>query len=227
MPDQKLFDECARLCGNDQNAINLYLVVKGARKSSLLSLGHMIRETDAYLRVFGKMQKEFDERLSRYEKNIDMKDFFRMREVRSFSSDHRWLGLLQEFCERHGVLMITESRFFEVLVTRSNRLDDVVQFVMYSEHREESFRALARLLEYPQLTSKEYHTFMHDGQRALPNSSVQIEVSDGSKVYLASFAHTRNRAHARSMSASKIEGATRGLRLAEGRVVSRCVKSLT
>lgn len=208
-----------RLCGGinaTENAINLFLVAKGARKGALLSMYDMVRESAAYTRVLGAAKGTKNE--------FDKKAHAQILLVRALSADNEWFHAVRRFCEQHGVLVLPTSVHFQLLLTKDGaRIEDMAQYIMHGEHHEESFRALARVLEYPQLTHAEFETYVHDGYRSVPGANVVLETSDGSVVSIAGYSGRS----ARSVSVAKINGAARGLRLADGREVVRCNKVST
>lgn len=225
--DQHLFDKCARLLrGNDEDdVINLYLVLKSARRAALITLHlhSMAHDRPAYARVFDAMQKSVDALKT---KNETIDAFRRLATARVFSSAST--VKLQAFCDQNGVMVFCNNPFGSVLVIRRDALnsDDVAQYMLFDEHRNESFRALARLLEYPQLSDDEHKAYNRGEWKTRPGSTVRLDVSEGDAIVVAAYMHSVKKTTG-LMSVAAIDDATRGLRLKSGRTVLRCVRELS
>lgn len=150
VPDQLLFNKCRELC-TCKNAINLYLVLIGVRRSAI------IESYTEFDRGGNKIMNLFKQEL--LDDLYDDDTFFQINSYANYSLSneaYQFLIDLNNLCHAYGCETYYKSS--EIFVTHCKNKSRVKNFILarYHEDTYKKFSNLAYLLEYPIVTEKEY-----------------------------------------------------------------------
>lgn len=159
--NQKLFDKCRNIYNDifPTNAINLYLVLSGARRSAILeSYSEFDRGGNKIEKLFkSELDKLFDDYDKWTVEDENLYDGIKRYSNCSLSNEvYTFLINLNDLCHEYGCETYHDSP--EILVTRCKDKLRLKKYILQDYHEDtyENFINLAYLLEYPIVSEKEF-----------------------------------------------------------------------